>query len=175
MEKAYKYQKWNQYDDIGLEIPYVETNLISTTCNRWWIFEVWYLTSGTLFSLQWDYYTRDKLEKVLVSKHPTCRVISPEICAHKYVILVGNMHIDFRIKNTTWKMTSHEWESFLKMIFGRNYLQFGLWHILDVQSKDKLCVVLLNNFKPYRIAARNKNEMEQAYHMRYLVYAWQKI
>ena len=32
MEKAYKYQKWNQHDDIGLEIPYVETKLISTTC-----------------------------------------------------------------------------------------------------------------------------------------------
>ena len=40
MEKAYKYQKKNQHDDIGLEIPHVETNLISTTCNRWWIFEV---------------------------------------------------------------------------------------------------------------------------------------
>ena len=25
----------NQHDDIGLEIPHVETNLISTTCNRW--------------------------------------------------------------------------------------------------------------------------------------------
>ena len=32
--------KVNQHDDIGLEIPHVETNLISTTCNRWWIFEV---------------------------------------------------------------------------------------------------------------------------------------
>ena len=32
--------KMKSTDDIGLEIPHVETNLISTTCNRWWIFEV---------------------------------------------------------------------------------------------------------------------------------------
>ena len=61
------------------------------------------------------------------------------------------------------------------MIFGRNYLQFGLWHILDEQSKDKLCAVLLNNFKPCRFAPRVKNETEQAYHKIYLVYAKQKI
>ena len=40
MEKTYKYQKLNQHDDIGLEIPHMETNLISTTCNKWWIFKV---------------------------------------------------------------------------------------------------------------------------------------
>ena len=63
MGKAYKYKKWNQHDDIGLEIPHVETNLISTTCNRWCILELWCLTPGTLFFLQWDYYTHDKLKK----------------------------------------------------------------------------------------------------------------
>ena len=69
-------------------------------------------------------------------------------------------------------MTSHECENhFSKMIFGGNYLQFRLWHILDEQLKDKLCAVLLNNFKPCRIAPRNKNKTEQAYHMKYLVYA----
>ena len=67
------------------------------------------------------------------------------------------------------------WESFSKAIFGRDYPQFGLWHILDEQLKDKLCAMLLNNFKSYRIAPRNKNETEQAYHKIYLVYAWQKI
>ena len=46
-----------------------------------------------------------------------------------------------------------------------------LWHILDEQSKDKLCVVLLKNFKPCRFAPRIKNETEQAYHKIYLVYA----
>ena len=61
------------------------------------------------------------------------------------------------------------------MIFGRNYLQFRLWHILNEQSKDKLCAVLLNNLKPRRFAPRVKNETEQAYHMNYLVYAYQKI
>ena len=61
-----------------------------------------------------------------------------------------------------------------KKISGRDYLQFGHWHILDEQLKDKLCAVLLNNFKPCRIALRNKNETEQAYHMKYLVYARQK-
>ena len=89
MEKAYKYQN---------EIIMIPN-------------EEWCLSPGTPFSLQWDYYTHDKLENVLVSRHPTCRVTSPEIWAHKYGILVGNMHIDFRIKNTTWKMTSHECES----------------------------------------------------------------
>ena len=54
---------WNQNYDIGLGIPYVKANLISTTYNRRWIFEVWCLTPGTPFSLQWDYYTHDKLEK----------------------------------------------------------------------------------------------------------------
>ena len=61
-------------------------------------------------------------------------------------------------------MTSHKCESFSKVIFRRNYLQFGLWHVLDEQSKDKLCDVLLNNFKPCRFAPRVKNETEQAYH-----------
>ena len=59
----------------------------------------------------------------------------------------------------------------MKAIFWRNYLQFRLWHILDEQSKDKLCALLLNNFKPYRFALRVKNEIELAYHKIYLVYA----
>ena len=40
MEKAYKYQNEINHDDSDLEILHVETKLISTTCNRWWIFEV---------------------------------------------------------------------------------------------------------------------------------------
>ena len=69
-------------------------------------------------------------------------------------------------------MTSHECENhFSKMIFGGIYLQFGLWHILDEQLEDKLCAVLLNNFKSCRFAPRVKNETEQAYHKIYLVYA----
>ena len=63
----------------------------------------------------------------------------------------------------------------MKAIFRRNYLQFRLWHILDEQLKDKLCVVLLNNFKPCRFASRVKNKTEQAYHKIFLVYAWKTI
>ena len=47
-------------------------------------------------------------------------------------------------------------------------MDFGTY--LMNKMKDKLCVVLLNNFKP-RFAPRVKNETEQAYHKIYLVYA----
>ena len=51
-----------------------------------------------------------------------------------------------------------------KKISRRDYLQFRLWHILDELLKNKLCAVLLNNFKPCRFAPRVKNDTEQAYH-----------
>ena len=62
MEKTYK---WNE---INMMMP----------------IEEWCLTLGTPISLQWDYYTCDRFEKlipfekVLVSKYPSCRIIPPK-------------------------------------------------------------------------------------------------
>ena len=103
--------------------------------------EEWCLTPGIPISLQWDYYTCDRFlkkmipfEQVLVSKHPSCRITPPKYVHTNVEYFVEIMHIDFRIKNTTWKMTSHECENhFQNRYSGRDYLQFGLWHILDEQ------------------------------------------
>ena len=81
------------------------------------LIEDWCLTPGTPISLQWDYYTCDRFEKlipfvkVLVSKHPSCRITPPKYVHTNVEYFVEIMHIDFGIKNTTWKMTSHECEN----------------------------------------------------------------
>ena len=64
----------------------------------------WCLTPGAPISLQWDYYTCDRFEKlipfekVLVSKHPSCRITPPKYVHTNVEHFVGIMHIDFRIK-----------------------------------------------------------------------------
>jgi hypothetical protein len=68
----------------------------------------WCLTPGTPISLQWEYLP---FEKVLVPKHPSCRITPPKYVHTNVEYFVEIMHIDFRIKNTTWKMTSHECEN----------------------------------------------------------------
>ena len=61
------------------------------------------------------------------------------------------------------------------MIFGINYLQFGLWHILDKTILRQAMCHAPKQFKPCRFAPRVKSETEQAYHKIYLMYARQKI
>ena len=87
--------------------------------------------------------------------------------------IVELMHIDFRIKNTTWKMTSHECENpFQKWYSGEIIYNLDFWHILDEQLKDKLCAVLLNNLNHVGLLQVLRMKTEQAYHKIYLVYAW---
>ena len=50
-------------------------------------------------------------EKVLVSKHPSCRITPPKYVHTNVEHFVGIMHIDFRIKIPLEKMTSHECEN----------------------------------------------------------------
>ena len=61
------------------------------------------------------------------------------------------------------------------MIFGRDYLQFGIWHVLDEQLLKQAMCRAPKQFKPCRFAPRVKSETEQAYHKIYLVYARQEI
>jgi len=83
--------------------------------------EEWCLTPGTPISLQWDYYTCDRFEKlipfvkVLVSKHPSCRITPPKYVHTNVEYFVEIMHIDFGIKKYHLKDDiSWMWESFSK-------------------------------------------------------------